>query len=262
MNDMPMPICTYTIRKDEIDGPILKYAKVGDQVVHRWECDSDIYGILVHSCYVEDGQGVKSMVVDDKGCHKDRTILGDPTYAEALNLAYRESYVFKFADKIGVRFQCEIRLCVKESGGCNGITPPTCDDHPSREWMNNNNTSTKNTRKLSKRSNPSTTISPKMTIDTDLISQFVYVIDDDGEVSPLINGNEQLSSAASVIPLFSSQRICLSNVFFIFFACLFLALFSVTVALGIFFVRKQNRAKLATVVDSTPRIRPFTMVFN
>uniref|UniRef100_A0AC34EZV9 ZP domain-containing protein n=1 Tax=Panagrolaimus sp. ES5 TaxID=591445 RepID=A0AC34EZV9_9BILA len=256
-----MPICTYTIRKDEIDGPILKYAKVGDQVVHRWECDSDIYGILVHSCYVEDGQGVKSMVVDDKGCHKDRSILGDPTYAEALNLAYRESYVFKFADKIGVRFQCEIRLCVKESGGCNGITPPTCDDQPSREWMSNN-TLTKNTRKISKRSNPSSTISShKNTIDTDLISQFVYVIDDDGELSPSINGNEQLSSSLDAYPQFSSQRICLSNVFFIFFACIFMALFAFTIALGIFFVRKQNRSK-AVPVDSTPRIRPFSMVFN
>lgn len=35
-----MPKCTYTIRKDEIDGPILKYARVGDQIVHRWECES------------------------------------------------------------------------------------------------------------------------------------------------------------------------------------------------------------------------------
>uniref|UniRef100_A0A914QKP3 ZP domain-containing protein n=1 Tax=Panagrolaimus davidi TaxID=227884 RepID=A0A914QKP3_9BILA len=256
---MPMPICTYTIRKDEIDGPILKYAKVGDQVVHRWECDSEIYGILVHSCNVEDGQGNKYKVVDEKGCHTDRKILGDPTYAEALNLAYRESYVFKFADKMGVRFQCEIRLCVKESGGCNGITPPTCDDHPSKEWtMNNNNTSVKDIRKLSKRSNPSTTLSPQNTIDTDLISQFLYVIDDDGELSPEINGNEQLSSTISI---FSSQQICLSNIFFIVFACIFLVLIFLTIVMGIFFIRKQFRTKSATV-DSTPRIRPFTMVFN
>lgn len=37
---MPMPECTYTIRKDELDGPILRHARVGDQVVHRWECRS------------------------------------------------------------------------------------------------------------------------------------------------------------------------------------------------------------------------------
>ncbi len=55
-------------------------------------------------------------------CHTDRILIGDPTYVEALNMAYRESYVFKFADRVAVRFQCEIRLCLKEDGGCNGIT--------------------------------------------------------------------------------------------------------------------------------------------
>lgn len=34
---MPKPICKYTIHKDELDGPLLKFAKVGDQVVHKYE---------------------------------------------------------------------------------------------------------------------------------------------------------------------------------------------------------------------------------
>lgn len=152
----PMPQCSYTIRKDEIDGEILKYARVGEQVVHRWECDtgktlvpiwikthfgirnahtgtnlwpwcsgppfSDLFGILVHSCYVEDGQGDRVYIVDENGCHKDRYILGDPTYVEKLNMAYRESHVFKFADRLTVRFKCQIRLCVKFDDGCRGVT--------------------------------------------------------------------------------------------------------------------------------------------
>ena len=61
-------------------------------------------------------------MVDQKGCHSDRLLLGDPTYVEALNMAYREAYVFKFADRVAVRFQCEIRLCMKEDNGCDGIT--------------------------------------------------------------------------------------------------------------------------------------------
>ncbi|CAJ0583009.1 unnamed protein product, partial [Mesorhabditis spiculigera] len=100
--DMPMPTCTYTIRKDTLDGPVLKYARVGDQVVHRWECDSESYGVLVHSCYVEDGQGEKQQIIDENGCHTDRILLGDPTYVEALNMAYRESFVFKFADRVAI----------------------------------------------------------------------------------------------------------------------------------------------------------------
>lgn len=48
--------------------------------------------------------------------------LGDPTYTKALNMAYREAYVFKFADRAGVRFACSIKLCLKEDDGCKGIT--------------------------------------------------------------------------------------------------------------------------------------------
>ena len=65
--DMPMPLCSYTIRKDELNGPVLRYAKVGDQVVHRWECPSEMYGMLVHTCFVEDGQGEKREVIDERG---------------------------------------------------------------------------------------------------------------------------------------------------------------------------------------------------
>lgn len=39
-HDIPMPICTYSIRKSSVDGPILKYALVGDRVFHRWDCNT------------------------------------------------------------------------------------------------------------------------------------------------------------------------------------------------------------------------------
>jgi hypothetical protein len=67
VQDVPLPTCHYTIRKDELDGPILHYANVGDIVVHRWECQSQEHGMLVHNCYVEDGQGEKRMVIDERG---------------------------------------------------------------------------------------------------------------------------------------------------------------------------------------------------
>ncbi|RCN46351.1 hypothetical protein ANCCAN_07645 [Ancylostoma caninum] len=84
------------------------------------------FGILVHSCTVEDGQGEKRVIIDENGCHTDRHLLGDPTYAEALNIAYREAFVFKFADRTALRFKCGIRLCLKHDGGCDGVTPPFC----------------------------------------------------------------------------------------------------------------------------------------
>ncbi|CAI5456146.1 unnamed protein product [Caenorhabditis angaria] len=168
-SDLPMPSCSYTIRRDQLDGPILKYAKVGDQVVHRWQCDSEEYGLLVHSCYVEDGQGDKQMIIDERGCHTDHLLIGDPTYVEALNMAYRESFVFKFADRIAVRFQCEIRLCLKEDGGCDGVTPPMClfqDENSIQKQIVKRNAKT---------------FSPK---EADMFSQTVYVIDKDSEDEP------------------------------------------------------------------------------
>uniref|UniRef100_A0A7I4YZS4 ZP domain-containing protein n=1 Tax=Haemonchus contortus TaxID=6289 RepID=A0A7I4YZS4_HAECO len=165
------PVCSYTIRRDSLDGEILTYAKVGDQVVHRWNCDTDEFGILVHSCVVEDGQGQKELIVDEQGCHTDRLLLGDPTYVAALNMAYREASIFKFADRISVRFRCEIRLCLKFDGGCEGITPPLCNsdsDPPknvSKRDLHNN------TAVIEKR--------PVPDIDADLLSQTVVVFDED-----------------------------------------------------------------------------------
>ena len=74
-------------------------------------------------------------------------------------MAYRESNVFKFADKVGVRFMCEIKLCLKVDNGCQGITvsrssalvanirrveailqPPICDssDRSFQEFQDDN----------------------------------------------------------------------------------------------------------------------------
>jgi hypothetical protein len=39
--------------------------------------------MLVHNCYVEDGQGEKRMVIDERGCHVD-LVLGDPTYVKGI----------------------------------------------------------------------------------------------------------------------------------------------------------------------------------
>ncbi|EFO24074.2 cuticlin 1 [Loa loa] len=199
----PFPNCIYTIRRDEIDGPILKYARVGDQIVHRWECLSDVYGLLVHNCYVEDGQGEKQIIIDENGCHTDRTVLGDPTYVESLNMAYRESLVFKFADRIIVQFKCQIRLCVRDGGGCIGITPPMCYDEKEKTnevFVTTDDSVVNHAIKLNdvtdihskKRRLMRSSVSERsrLIVDADLISQLVYVLDaddDDGAGDELRN---------------------------------------------------------------------------
>uniref|UniRef100_A0A0N5BNB4 ZP domain-containing protein n=1 Tax=Strongyloides papillosus TaxID=174720 RepID=A0A0N5BNB4_STREA len=293
-HDMPVPTCTYTIRKDLLDGPVLKYAKVGDQVVHRWECDSDMYGMLIHSCYVEDGQGEKQMVIDNKGCHTDRLLLGDPTYVENLNMAYREGYVFKFADRVAVRFQCEIKLCAKEGGGCNGITPPVCSSSINGNvitgGMTNNNipggkittTSSSNnlynapnkpwTGKKSKRNvkNNNATIDVKLSksLDTDLFSQYVYVLDDENTENKEIldfdkkSNSLPLNNDSSVMDF--KARVCMSmetlKILILFLVILaFIATYFII--LTILKKRQQKKSKKSTFSNSdTPihGIRTYT----
>lgn len=35
--------CEYTIRVDSVGGPLVKYAEVGQSIVHRWSCDNSEY---------------------------------------------------------------------------------------------------------------------------------------------------------------------------------------------------------------------------
>ncbi len=37
-----MPQCTYRLKRGSYDGPYIRYAKVGDKVVHVWQCDKGI----------------------------------------------------------------------------------------------------------------------------------------------------------------------------------------------------------------------------
>ncbi|KAK6039822.1 hypothetical protein COOONC_22673 [Cooperia oncophora] len=44
-----------------------------------------------------------------------------------MTIAWRiDVKVFKFADKPGVWFFCQIQMCMKKAGMCGGITPPSC----------------------------------------------------------------------------------------------------------------------------------------
>ncbi|VDN07752.1 unnamed protein product [Thelazia callipaeda] len=245
--DYPLPNCMYTIRKDEIDGPILKYARVGDQIVHRWECQSDIYGLLVHNCHVEDGQGEKQVVIDGNGCHTDRTLLGDPTYVESLNLAYRESLVFKFADRVVVRFQCQIRLCIKDAGGCAGVTPPLCSaaeeeneellytrrNEPFLHYSMDFDNITEPKRRRLIRSAASN--NPKIVVDADLISQSLYVLDaDDGDTSG--QNAEKLDQKIS--------DVCVGNTIFVVLICLLIFSLSALISSSVWVLYRWLRYTL------------------
>uniref|UniRef100_A0A5S6Q6X9 ZP domain-containing protein n=1 Tax=Trichuris muris TaxID=70415 RepID=A0A5S6Q6X9_TRIMR len=123
------PSCTYRVRHGSINGPAVSHASVGDQVYHVWQCDSDTFGMLVHSCKVDDGTGGRRIALhDESGCAVDAAIVGELTYNQLTNQAFVVNEVFKFADKQNVYFQCAISLCMKSDGACHGLTPPQCSD--------------------------------------------------------------------------------------------------------------------------------------
>ncbi|CAB03116.3 ZP domain-containing protein [Caenorhabditis elegans] len=126
-----LPVCAYHL-KDGIEGHVLRFAQVGQKVTHVWRCDQDashVYGILIHSCYADDGHGNKFELVDDRGCSTDPFLLPQIEYEHGAISAYTNAHVFKYADKVQLYFTCTVQLCYKHDGGCEGITPPQCSGH-------------------------------------------------------------------------------------------------------------------------------------
>ncbi|KAK0422839.1 hypothetical protein QR680_007817 [Steinernema hermaphroditum] len=123
-----LPTCTYNL-KQGYDGPFLRFANVGERVTHVWQCDQVagfVYGMLIHSCYVDDGHGNKFDLIDDRGCGLDKYLLPEIVYDEHSITAYANTHVFKYADKVQLYFTCTVQLCFKHDGGCDGVTPPNC----------------------------------------------------------------------------------------------------------------------------------------
>ncbi|CEF64763.1 Zona pellucida domain-containing protein [Strongyloides ratti] len=126
-DEMPMPVCDYSVRKNSVDGPLLTYGNVGDIAYHVWECKgTSNIGMLIKKCYVADGDGDNHSIIDVNGCTTDKFLLSEVTYNKNLMKAYATSSIFKYADSNQLYFTCQIRLCQKQMGLCEGVTPPTC----------------------------------------------------------------------------------------------------------------------------------------
>uniref|UniRef100_A0A914C631 ZP domain-containing protein n=1 Tax=Acrobeloides nanus TaxID=290746 RepID=A0A914C631_9BILA len=67
---VPMPICRYEVLDGSPSGQPVYYATVGQQVYHKWTCDTETenqFCMIVHSCTVDDGNGDKVLLIDEKG---------------------------------------------------------------------------------------------------------------------------------------------------------------------------------------------------
>jgi len=189
-HNVPMPICLYTLHEGSPDGPLIKYAQIGQSIVHRWECiqhsaTHDIFGMLVHNCFVDDGGGNRVQILDSKGCGLDRHLLGTPEYSDTLRLVFKETHVYKFADKPMLQFQCQISVCIKYDNGCSGLTPPNCN---------------------SKRFSRDVTVSDKWTDTLDITADTITVFEADASLEGVSKHNSKV--------VYSSQM-CMNNFSFL-----------------------------------------------
>ncbi|VDK50006.1 unnamed protein product [Anisakis simplex] len=118
-----IPGCSYSIHASSIAE--LDAGKPAGPPIHQMFVP-EMFGILINNCYVTDGFGKRADVVDSRGCAVDPILITGIRYSADLQRAYAESQVFKFADRPGVWFFCQIQMCMKKAGMCDGVTPPGC----------------------------------------------------------------------------------------------------------------------------------------
>uniref|UniRef100_F1L6W9 Cuticlin-1 n=2 Tax=Ascaris TaxID=6251 RepID=F1L6W9_ASCSU len=113
---VPMPICRYEILDGGPSGQPIQFATIGQQVYHKWTCDSetvDTFCAVVHSCFVDDGNGDKVEILNSDGCALDKYLLNNLEYPTDL-MAGQEAHVYKYADRSQLFYQCQISITIKE----------------------------------------------------------------------------------------------------------------------------------------------------
>uniref|UniRef100_A0A0N5BZW0 ZP domain-containing protein n=1 Tax=Strongyloides papillosus TaxID=174720 RepID=A0A0N5BZW0_STREA len=136
------PKCLYSLK--DINHALVRHVNIGDEIIHEWNCESqntDMYSMVVKNCYVEDGNGRKELVIDEKGCSLDVNVLKTPIYSNNRMKAYVKSSVFKFPDRQYIDFQCSISICINSEQDCSNISPPKCGDSSIRYRRDLKNTS-------------------------------------------------------------------------------------------------------------------------
>uniref|UniRef100_A0A914ZEV3 ZP domain-containing protein n=1 Tax=Parascaris univalens TaxID=6257 RepID=A0A914ZEV3_PARUN len=130
---VPMPVCRYEVLDGSPTGPPIFYAVIGQMVYHKWSCETSTenqFCMIVHSCYVDDGNGDRVQLIDEKGCAKDKYLLQNLEYVSDLMVG-KEAHVYKYADRQSMFFDCQIMLTIKEPNQ-EYCEVPSCPDPPRR----------------------------------------------------------------------------------------------------------------------------------
>lgn len=177
---VPMPTCKYEVLAGGPEGPPVFYATIGQMVYHKWTCESSTenqFCMVVHTCIVDDGNGDRVELIDEKGCARDKFLLQNLDYVSDL-LVGKEAHVYKYADRPSMFFDCQITLTIKEPGQ-QYCDVPQCPDPPRRRRGHSENVTDTN-RRFSEQSAEKDYILPKdSSVDTSLIRENFAIIEAD-----------------------------------------------------------------------------------
>lgn len=130
MGSASMPSCTMRIySSNDLSHEVsAENVRIGDelQLIISLD-DQDVYGMLVTNCLVRDGMNWgEQPLIDDHGCPVDEEIMPEFSYASNLTRASVAFQAHKFPYTSSVYYQCNVRLCFRDQGGCSHV-PPNCN---------------------------------------------------------------------------------------------------------------------------------------
>lgn len=124
----PMPGCYMRIfAGTPEDKKVAENVRIGDPLTMEISLDDqEIYGMKVTDCLVRDGLGWgEQMLINEEGCPVDYEILGGFEYESSKTKAIVRFQAHKFPYTSSVYYQCNVKLCIKNAGGCDDV-PPVC----------------------------------------------------------------------------------------------------------------------------------------
>ncbi|XP_042226489.1 uncharacterized protein LOC121869304 isoform X2 [Homarus americanus] len=124
----PMPGCYMRIFSGSpTDKSVAENVRIGDPLTMVISLDDqEIYGMKVTDCLVRDGLGWgEQMLINKDGCPVDYEILGALEYSSSKTTAAVRFQAHKFPYTSSVYYQCNVKLCIKNAGGCDDV-PPVC----------------------------------------------------------------------------------------------------------------------------------------
>ena len=117
-----MPSCTMKIFRSGRDD-VAETVKIGDKLIMVIEIDQqDMYGMRISSCVVRDGMNMaEQLLINELGCPVDENIMPKFDYSNNFTRAAVAFPAHKFPHTSSVYYQCNVRLCINNNGGCDLI---------------------------------------------------------------------------------------------------------------------------------------------